>query len=96
MAQTQITVLENQSIIDIAVKYYGTAEAVGEILSLNPDIINSPTALEEQGIDANANLYFQLDIALKPGELLTIDSDSYLINQTIVTELSNKSITTYE
>ncbi len=96
MARTTITVLDNQSIIDIAVNYYGTAEAIGEILSLNPNIVNAPDALEALEIDANTNLYFYLDIAIKPSTTLTIDSDSYTINQTVVSELSSYNITTYE
>ena len=40
-----ITVKARQTVYDIALEQYGTCEAVGEILALNPDVGNDPAAL---------------------------------------------------
>ncbi|OAV72864.1 hypothetical protein Barb6_00766 [Bacteroidales bacterium Barb6] len=39
----EITAEKNQTIHDPTVQYCGNREAVGEILSLNPDIVNGGT-----------------------------------------------------
>mgnify|MGYP000323225834 CR=1 FL=1 len=40
-----IKVKDNQILLDIALQYYGTAEAIAEILANNPGIKNDPQAL---------------------------------------------------
>ena len=47
---TTATVKARQTVYDIALEQYGTCEAVGEILALNPQIANDPEALVQLGI----------------------------------------------
>ena len=46
-----IKTVANQTLLDVAVKYYGTAEAAGQLLALNPDLVNDPEALVSLDID---------------------------------------------
>jgi hypothetical protein len=80
-----ITAQENQTLYDLAVKEYGTNEAVGEIFSLNPDIRNEP--------DADA-FYFDLPVA--PGSEIRIDNESRTVQKNIVKELLEQQITTWQ
>lgn len=49
---TTATVKARQTVYDIALEQYGTCEAVGEILALNPQIANDSEALVQLGIDS--------------------------------------------
>lgn len=40
-----IEVQADQTLLDLAVQHYGTAEGVGEILRLNPTLENDPKRL---------------------------------------------------
>ena len=44
-----ISVKDNQTVLDIAMQYYGTVEAVSEILDINPGIKNDATSLVAEG-----------------------------------------------
>ena len=85
----------NQTIFDVAVEYYGTIEAVGELLANNPDLKNDPLALADKGIDALSDDTLYLDIALDPESYVWIDSDSLMIKQ-ITTKQILGEITTYD
>ena len=90
-----IKVLQNQSLLDLAVAHYGTVEAVSEILRLNPGIENDPAAMVAAGENILAGLPFRLDVAVKTGSLIKIDETSKLIEDRIIKKI-NTEITTYE
>lgn len=89
-----VTVKRNQTLYDIALEQYGTCEAVGEILSLNPRLTNDPAALCAKGIDSMRETAFYIDIAVKPGTHLTVDENSTLIRKSTLREITT-DITTY-
>lgn len=90
-----IKVQRNQSLRDVALQYYGNQQAVGEILSNNPDLKNDPAALAAQGIDALSDEGFYLDAALLSGTGVKIDTDSPLMLQSVLKNLT-REITTYD
>lgn len=89
-----IRVLENQTIYDIATMYYGSCEAVAELLENNQNLTNDDTALTAENIDSVTNKDFYADIALQVGQKIVIDQQSYNIDRNIVKEIDNE-ITTY-
>lgn len=91
-----IKTVANQTLLDVAVKYYGTAEAAGQLLALNPDLVNDPEALVSLGIDYLADNGCYLDVALAPGQTVTVDMDSDMCRQTVVKELNDKEINTFD
>ena len=70
---TTATVKARQTVYDIALEQYGTCEAVGEILVLNPQI----------------ETVFYLDVAVAPGTQLRIDDESGLMRKNTLKELEN-------
>lgn len=88
-----IEVLNNQTILDVAVMYYGTLEAIGEILLLNPDIKNDPAEVIASGQEDLTTFYF--DIKLKVPQMLIIDDENRLINKNTLKKV-NKPVTTYD
>lgn len=91
-----IKTVPNQTIFDVAAKHYGTCEAVAELLTANPGLRNDPAALAALGIDYVADSGFYSDAALLAGQEIKIDTDSRTLRQTIVKELQNKEINTYD
>lgn len=91
-----IRTAKNQTLPDVAVKYYGTTEAVGELLALNPDLRNDPAALVALGIDYLADDSFYADVALEAGQSVTIDTDSPVLRQQVVRELQNREVNTFD
>lgn len=89
-----ISVKPNQTIFDLAVQYYGTCEAVGKIIADNPDIRNDKSALASLGIDYMSDTEFYPDVAVEPGYTMQIDTDSKLIKNSIVREITNE-VTTF-
>lgn len=87
----KVKAIDNQTILDFALANYGTAEAVTEIMQLNPLIENDPAAMVEAGI-APGDFYF--DIKLLPGQEITIDDDSRLIRKAALKEITTE-VTTY-
>lgn len=90
-----ITVKPHQTIYDVALEQYGTCEAVGDILRLNPEPENDPTALAVRGINSVGATELWLDIALEPGLMLVVDPDNGIRKSNITKELRT-DITTYE
>lgn len=88
------TVKARQTVYDIAIEQYGTCEAVGEIIALNPQIANDPEALVQLGIDSLGEVGFYLDVAVAPGAQLHIDDESDLMRKNTLKELES-DITTY-
>lgn len=87
---------ENQTILDVAVKYYGTGEAVAEVLDNNPDLRNDASSLAAIGIDYMSDDGFYVDAALAVGQHVVIDDSSFVMNQNVVKELQNKEINTFD
>lgn len=86
----------NQTVFDLAVKYYGTCEATAELLANNPGLRNDPAALAAQEIDYVTDGGFYPDAALLAGQEVRIDSDSRTLRQAIIKELQDKEINTYD
>ena len=91
-----IKTVRNQTLFDVAVKYCGTCEAVGELLADNPGLRNDPGALAGLGIDYVADSGFYVDAALLPGQEVRIATDSPILKQTVVKELKMKEINTFD
>ena len=89
-----VTAKPNQTIFDIAIEQYGTAEAVSEIIGNNPELKNAPEALITLGIDPLYDKGFYFDAAILPGTPVKIDTNSQLIRSNTLRELNNE-ITTY-
>lgn len=86
-----IKVKDNQILLDIALQYYGTAEAIGELLANNPGIRNEPQALVSAGRELNS---FYPDIKLQVGQSLQINDDSRTMIKTVVKKIEN-DVNTY-
>ena len=86
-----ISVKDNQTVLDIAMQYYGTAEAVSEILDIKPGIKNDATSLVAEGRELG---YFYPDRKLKPGVAIQIDDESLLFKKTVVKKIEI-DVTTY-
>ena len=86
-----VEVKDEQILLDIALQYYGTAEAMGEIVANNPDLKNEPSAVVEAGRTLGA---FYLDIKLAVGSRILINDDSRLVKKTVVKKIE-RDITTY-
>lgn len=83
-----IVVKHNQSLRDIALQYYGTMEAMGEILTLNSTIlINDKKALVAIGVDQVNDKAFYLDVAIEEGLNLIVDNENRIINKMVIKEL---------
>lgn len=90
----KITVANNQTIYDLAIEYYGSAEAVGEILSNNPDIRNDQSALVDLGIDYLVDNGLYLDVPIAQGATVEINTSSRLCDRQITKQFT-QHITTY-
>lgn len=90
----EIKATENQTVYDVAVMYYGTCEAVGEILRNNPELANDAKAKTALGIDAVSDAAFYPDLPIRPGSIIRIDTDSRLIRKNALREIE-KEITTF-
>lgn len=87
-------VKENQTLHDLSIALYGTCEAVGELLRLNPAIENDARALSAAGIDTISDKAFYLDLPVAEGSELRFDPDSLLRRDNILKELT-ADINTY-
>lgn len=87
----KIEVQADQTILDLAMQYYGTAEGVSEILRLNPLLENDPQRLAAEGRNM-ADFY--PDLRLKTGQTVIIDDGGTLIKKSIVKKI-DRSVTTY-
>lgn len=86
-----IEVKNNQTLLDIALQYYGTAEAIEEILANNTEIKNDPLELM---YSRRSLLDFHPDIKLKEGTSLFINDNSLMMRKTVVKKIEN-DINTY-
>ena len=86
-----IEVQADQTILDLAVQHYGTADGVGEILRLNPTLENDPKRLAAEGRQRDA---FYPDLRLTPGQQVIIDDDGTVIRKSTVKKMT-RNVTTY-
>lgn len=86
-----IEVQADQTLLDLAVQHYGTAEGVGEILRLNPTLENDPKRLAVEGRLMDA---FYPDLRLKPGQSVLIDDAGTVIRKSVVKKME-RNVTTY-
>lgn len=84
----------NQTLFDVAVENYGNCEALHEIMQNNPEIGNEDAALAAAGIDPVGNADFYMDLALKKGSEIRIDTDSRWLKNSVVREIET-DVTTY-
>lgn len=84
MVIMKIQTKENQTLRDVAIKYYGNIEALGELLNNNPHLLNVVP------LDT-----FSLDLPIAKGMVIEIDQTSYTERQNITRELKNLEINTY-
>lgn len=84
MQAMKVTVKDNQTILDFALEHFGTAEAIPEIIALNPLVANDPKALIAAGIEPGD---FYMDVKLLPGMVLTIDENSTVIRKNAVKQI---------
>lgn len=95
-----VKVKENQTVFDILVEQYGTCEALAEFLSNNPDLENGPGAgvPDKESVSGRstpeAMRAFRLDLPVRAGSSVRIDTDSKLIKTSVVKEI-NTEVTTY-
>lgn len=95
-----VKVKENQTVFDILVEQYGTCEALAEFLENNPELENGPGAgLPDKGavsgrLAPEALQAFRLDLPVKAGSTVRIDTDSKLIKTSVVKEMDTE-VTTY-
>lgn len=80
----KIKTVKNQTLRDVAIKYYGTIEAMGELLNNNQHLRN-PIPLST----------FQIDEPIAEGLEIEIDKTSLTEQQNITRELKNYEINTY-
>ena len=79
-----IEIKNNQTLLDIALQYYGTAEAIEEILANNTGIKNDPLELVRSRRSLSD---FHPDIKLKEGTSLFINDNSLVIRKTVVKKI---------
>lgn len=91
----KVTVKANQTVYDIAVEQYGTCEAISEIVTNNPELVNDEQAKITACIDPVHDKNFYFDLALKMGSGILIDTDSRLIKKNTLREI-NKEVTTFD
>lgn len=89
-----VTVKPNQTIFDLSAQHYGNAEAVGEILRNNPELTNEAAAKTALGIDAVTDKNFYADLPVRTGTVVVIDTDSRLMQKSVVKQIQT-DITTF-
>lgn len=87
----KVEIQNNQTLLDVAVKYYGSADAIGELLLNNPTLQNDAEALLSAGCQVGE---FRPDIKLSSGSMVLIDTDSRLIKKTVIKKITS-NVNTY-
>lgn len=89
-----VIVKPNQTVFDLAAQHYGTCEAIGEILRNNPELTNEAAAKTALGINAVADKNFYIDLPVKTGTAVLIDTDSRLLQKSVIKQIET-DITTF-
>lgn len=86
-----VKVKQNQTVFDIVVEQYGTCEALAEFLGNNPELENEPTPGRQV---PEAVRMFRLDLPVRAGSTVWVDTDSKAIRTSVVKEMDTE-VTTY-
>ena len=86
-----IEVQADQTVLDLAMQHYGTAEGVSDILRLNPSLENDPQRIAAEEREEGA---FYPDLRLTPGQSVVIDDGGTIIKKSIVRKIE-RNVTTY-
>lgn len=95
-----VKVKPNQTVFDILVEQYGTCEALAEFLCNNPELGNAPEAGAPDKDSVSGRLMpeamraFRLDLPIRAGSTVRIDTDSKLIKTSVIKEIDTE-VTTY-
>lgn len=89
-----IIVKPDQTVYDILVEYYGTCEAISELLDNNPGIENDDRAKIRMGIDPLSDRDFYIDLPVKPGMAILVDTGSKLMRNSVTREIGT-GVTTF-
>lgn len=87
----EVRAKENQTLLDFCIEYYGTIEAIGEVLVCNPSLKNDTKSLIEAGYPP---LAFHLEIMLDTSQIITIDEQSQLMKKNVIKNI-DRPVTTY-
>ncbi|MCB6971817.1 MULTISPECIES: hypothetical protein [Butyricimonas] len=88
-----ITVEPNQTVFDLAIQYYGTTEGINEILEDNT-LENDDTSKIATGIDPVSDKDFYIDLPVKPGTTIIINTGSKLVKNSVTRDITT-SVTTF-
>lgn len=95
-----VKVKPNQTVFDILVEQYGTCEALAEFLGNNSELENGAEAgvPDKDSVSGRstpeAMRAFRLDLPVRAGSSVRIDTDSKLIKTSVVKEITTE-VTTY-
>lgn len=84
--------LKNQTLWDIAIQYYGSAEAVNELLELNPQLQNDLSSVINSGYIVDSTMFY-IELPLKEGSSIKIDEDSFWVRRDVLKEIEEDIIT---
>lgn len=84
--------LKNQTIWDVAIQYYGSAEAVNELLELNPQLQNDLSSVINSGYIVDSTMFY-IELPLKEGSSIKIDEDSFWVRRDVLKEIEEDIIT---
>lgn len=87
----EIVIKNNQTLLDIAMQHYGNIEAIAEILSNNPHLVNDTAAVIQEGYEPGD---FWPHIKLKAGQKISIDDSNRLVRKNTVKKIT-RDVTTY-
>jgi len=86
---------KNQTIFDLALQYYGTTEAIEEILKNNSHLLTDYAAMQENNIPFQSDV-IDLSLPFIEGQILYIDSESSYYQNKLVSEFKNSSISSFD
>lgn len=88
-----IIVEPNQTIFDLAIQYYGCTEGINEILE-NNTLENDDVSKIATGIDPISDKNFYVDLPVKPGTTIIVNTDSKLVKNSVIRDITT-SVTTF-
>lgn len=95
-----VKVKPNQTVFDILAEQYGTCEALAEFLGNNPELENDPESGVPEKDSVSGRLMpeamrmFRLDLPVRAGSTVRMDTDSKLIKTSVIKEMDTE-VTTY-
>lgn len=86
---------KNQTIFDLAMKFYGNAEAVDELLGLNPHLLTDYSVMEESDLSYNSGARC-LSLPFIVGQVLYVDDESPLFDARNSEQLSVQPVASFD